>query len=210
MTTASAASGARIPAPLLYGVFLLSGFAAILYQLVWQRSLFRLLGTSSESVTMVVTAFMLGLGLGSLAGGAVTTRTRWALPMIFGLVELGIGAFGLVSMPLFSWIASVTSGARGLTIGLIAFAAVLVPTLFMGGTLPILVAYLVRQSGNVGQSVGFLYFINTLGSAIGSFAAAFWVLGRLGQTGSVLLAAGINLAVAAGVIGLHLLRRRTG
>jgi predicted membrane-bound spermidine synthase len=198
----------NLPAPLLYAVFLLSGFAAILYQLVWQRSLFRLLGTSSESVTMVVTAFMLGLGLGSLAGGAVTVRTKWALPVIFGLVELGIGAFGLISMPLFAWIASFTSGAAGLTIGMIAFVAVLIPTLFMGGTLPILVAYLVRRSGNVGKSVGFLYFINTLGSAIGSLAASLWILGRLGQAGSVLLAASLNLAVAAGVIGLHLLHRR--
>lgn len=198
----------RIPPPLLYAVFLLSGFAAILYQLVWQRSLFRLLGTSSESVTMVVTAFMLGLGLGSLAGGAVTVRTRWALPVLFGLIELGIGAFGLISMPLFGWIASVTSSARGMTIGGIAFVAVLIPTLFMGATLPILVAYLVRESGNVGKSVGFLYFINTLGSALGSLAAAFWILGRLGQGGAVVLAAALNLAVAAGVIGLHLLHRR--
>jgi predicted membrane-bound spermidine synthase len=197
-----------LPAPLLYAVFLLSGFAAVLYQLVWQRSLFRLLGTSSESVTMVVTAFMLGLGLGSLAGGALTLRARWPLPVIFGLVELGIGGFGLISMRLFAWIASVTSDARGLAIGLVAFSAVLVPTLFMGGTLPILVAYLVRRSGNVGKSVGLLYFVNTLGSAIGSLAAALWILGRLGQAGSVLLAASLNLAVAAAVIGLHVVQRR--
>lgn len=199
----------RIPAPVLYAVFLLSGFAAILYQLVWQRSLFRLLGTSSESVTMVVTAFMLGLGLGSLAGGWASVRSWIPLPVIFGLVEIGIGAFGFVSMPLFAWIASVTAAARGLTIGLVAFVAVLIPTLFMGGTLPILVAYLVRRSGNVGKSVGFLYFINTLGSAVGSLAAAFWILGRLGQGGSVLLAASINVAVGASIIGFHLLRGRT-
>jgi predicted membrane-bound spermidine synthase len=198
--------GERFPAPVLYAVFLLSGFAAILYQLVWQRSLFRLLGTSSESVTMVVTAFMLGLGLGSLAGGSVSVRARWPLPVIFGLVEIGIGMFGLVSMPLFAWIASFTAAARGLTIGLIAFAAVLIPTLFMGGTLPILVAYMVRRSGNVGKSVGFLYFINTLGSAVGSLVAAFWILGRMGQAGTVLLAAAMNLAIGASVIGSRFLR----
>lgn len=203
------ASRDRVSAPVLYAVFLASGFAAILYQLVWQRSLFRLLGTSSESVTMVVTAFMLGLGLGSLAGGAASVRARLPLPVLFGAVELGIGLFGLVSMPLFGWIAAVTSSARGMAIGLIAFAAVLVPTLFMGATLPVLVADLVRRSGNVGRSVGLLYFVNTLGSAIGSLAAAEWIFGRLGQAGAVLLAAGINLAVAASVFGLHLLRRRT-
>lgn len=206
--TQPAESRDRIPAPLLYAVFLVSGFAAVLYQLVWQRSLFRLLGTSSESVTMVVTAFMLGLGLGSLAGGVVTVRTRWPLPVVFGLVELGIGLFGFASMPLFSWIASCTASARGATIGLIAFIAVLVPTLFMGGTLPILVAYLVRRTGNVGKSVGFLYFVNTLGSALGSLAAALWVLGWLGQASSVHLAAAFNLAVALSVFGLHASLRR--
>ncbi len=191
----------------LLPVFLVSGFAAILYQLVWQRALFRLLGSSMESVTLIVTAFMLGLGLGSLAGGALSTSRRVPLPLLFGAVELGIGAFGFVSMPLFAWIASETTTAAGLSIGLIAFVAVLVPTLLMGGTLPILVASLVGDGGNVGRSVGLLYFVNTLGSALGSLAAALWVLGALGQRGSVHLAASINLGVAASVILAHLLGR---
>ena len=192
----------------LLPVFLVSGFAAILYQLVWQRALFRLLGSSMESVTLIVTAFMLGLGLGSLAGGALSTSRRVPLPLLFGAVELGIGAFGFISMPLFLWIASETTTAAGLSIGLIAFVAVLVPTLLMGGTLPILVASLVGDNGNVGRSVGLLYFVNTLGSALGSLAAALWVLGALGQRGSVHLAAAINLAVAAAVILAYLLGRR--
>lgn len=197
-----------ISGKVLYPVFLISGFAAILYQLVWQRALFRLLGTSSESVTLIVTAFMLGLGLGSLAGGALSTRSGRPLALVFGLIELGIGAFGLVSLPLFSWIAAATPDAAGLSIGLIAFVAVLVPTLFMGATLPILVAFLVRRSGNVGQSVGWLYFVNTLGSAIGSLAAAAVLLGALGQSRSVLLAAGINLTAAASVIAVHFLGKK--
>ena len=187
----------------LYPVFLISGFAAILYQLVWQRALFRLLGTSSESVTLIVTAFMLGLGLGSLAGGGLSSKPGRPLALLFGLVELGIGAFGLISLPLFSWIAAETPEASGLSIGLIAFLAVLIPTLLMGATLPLLVAFLVRRSGNVGRSVGMLYFVNTLGSALGSLAAALWILGSLGQSGSVLLAAGINLAASLSVIAVH-------
>lgn len=192
----------------LYPVFLVSGFAAILYQLVWQRALFRLLGTSSESVTLIVTAFMLGLGIGSLAGGAWSSKPGRPLALIFGLAELGIGAFGLVSLRLFSWIAAETPEAAGLSIGLIAFAAVLVPTVLMGATLPILVACLVRSSGNVGRSVGILYFVNTLGSAVGSLAAAAWILGALGQSGAVLLAAGINLAASLTVIGAHVFAGR--
>lgn len=198
----------RLSGRVLPPVFLLSGFAAILYQLVWQRVLFRLLGTSSESVTLIVTAFMLGLGLGSLAGGGLSSRPGRPLALIFGLVELGIGAFGLVSLPLFARIASETPEAAGLSIGLIAFLAVLVPTFLMGATLPILVAFLVRRSGNVGRSVGMLYFVNTLGSALGSLAAARWILGSLGQSGSVFLAAGLNLAAALSVIAVHFLGRR--
>src|SRR5579862_6413789 len=53
----------------LYGLFFLSGFPALIYQIVWQRTLFIIYGVNVESVTVVVTAFMLGLGLGSLVGG---------------------------------------------------------------------------------------------------------------------------------------------
>jgi len=57
-------------------LFFLSGFPALIYQLTWQRSLFRIFGVNIESVTIVVTAFMLGLGLGSLLGGSLPRRTR--------------------------------------------------------------------------------------------------------------------------------------
>jgi hypothetical protein len=208
LATPPAPAADPLPGALLYPVFLLSGFAALLYQLVWQRSLFRIYGTNSESVTLVVTAFMLGLGLGSLAGGAVSEKSRWPLPLVFGGIELVIGAFGLASLPLFGWVETRTSDATGLAVGLIAFAAVLVPTLFMGGTLPILVAHQVRHSGNVGKSVGVLYFINTLGSAAASLGASTGILGAFGLQGTVRLAAALNLAVAAGVIAVHLARSR--
>lgn len=195
--------GARpLPLTLLYPVFFVSGLAAILYQLVWQRSLFILYGTSSESVTVVVTAFMLGLGLGGLAGGWISERPGVSLPAVFGVVELAIGLFGVVSLRFFQWIASWTSGATGIGVGLAATGAVVVPTLLMGATLPLLVAHRVRESGNVGQSVGQLYFVNTLGSAAGAFLAAIYLLGALGQSRSVMVAAALNIAVAGLVLGI--------
>ena len=59
-------------------LFFLSGFPALIYQLVWQRALFRILGVNIESVTIVVTAFMLGLGIGSIVavGSRASTRYR--------------------------------------------------------------------------------------------------------------------------------------
>ena len=55
-------------------LFFFSGFPALIYQLTWQRALFRIFGVNIESVTIVVTAFMLGLGLGSLVGGWLSKR----------------------------------------------------------------------------------------------------------------------------------------
>jgi spermidine synthase len=61
---------------LYYLLFFLSGFPALIYQIVWQRALFALYGVDIESATLIVTIFMLGLGLGSLAGGWLSAR-RW-------------------------------------------------------------------------------------------------------------------------------------
>ncbi len=192
----------RIPIPVLCAIFFLSGAAAVIYQLIWQRSLFRIYGTNSESVALVVTAFMLGLGLGSLGGGAVSTSSRVPLPALFGAIELGIGVFGWFSLDLFAALGSVTTAATGFQVGLLVFALVLFPTLLMGATLPILVAYLVSETQNVGRSVGLLYFVNTVGSAAGCFLAALWLLGALGQSGSVRAAAGMNAVAAVGVLSL--------
>src|SRR4029077_4430442 len=143
-------------------------------------------------VTMVVTAFMLGLGLGSLAGGALSQSSSGRLPALFMLAELAIGAFGLGSLELFHWVASVTSGASGLEVGVTAFALLLVPTTCMGATLPVLVTYSVGGTRNVGSSVGMLYFANTFGSAAACVVAAHFIFERLGQSGAVQLAAGGN------------------
>ena len=180
----------------IYVVFFLSGFAALLYQIVWQRALYAIYGINIESVTMVVTAFMLGLGLGSLAGGAVSKDPKRPVLFLFSLVELGIGLFGAVSLAVFHAVGSVTLGMSAPATFLVTFLLVLLPTLLMGSTLPLLVAHLVRSSGNVGKSVGPLYFVNTLGSALASAAAVLVILGRAGQAGSVRFAALLNVTVS--------------
>ena len=190
----------------LHCIFFLSGFAAIVYQLIWQRALFTLYGTSSESVTIVVTVFMLGLGLGSLAGGALSRTARWSAPLLFAFAELCIGAFGLASLPLFRWVAALTPAAAGMEVGLPAFALLLLPTLCMGATLPLLSAYAIERSRNVGRALGMLYFVNTLGSAAGCVAAALFAFGALGQSGSVQVAAAANFAAAGWVLAAF--RRR--
>lgn len=193
---------------LVYLVFLASGFAALLYQVVWQRSLFAIYGINIESVTIVVTAFMLGLGLGSLAGGAVSKNRKRPVLLLFALVEMGIGVYGAISLPLFHAVGALTLSMSPLATALVTFLLVLLPTLLMGATLPLLVAHLVRQSGNVGRSVGMLYFVNTLGSAAASILAVMSIMGPFGQQGTVRLAACINVAVGLTVLSMHLRSRR--
>jgi len=186
-----------------YLLFFLSGFPALIYQIVWQRTLFAVYGVNVESVTIVVTAFMLGLGLGSLAGGRISKSRSAPLLLLFGSIELGIAAYGLLSLPMFHAVARFSAGAPLLEAGLLSFALVLVPTVLMGATLPLLVAELVRLSHNVGRSVGILYFVNTLGSAVACFVAAKTTMPHLGMSGSVAVAAALNVLVGSSVLVLH-------
>ena len=85
----------------LYPLFFISGVPALLYQVVWQRALFTIYGTNTESATAVVAAFLLGLGLGAFAGGWAASRWPTRLLIIYGVIEFVIGLFGLVSLQIF-------------------------------------------------------------------------------------------------------------
>ena len=145
---------------------------------------------------MVVTAFMLGLGVGSVAGGAVSKDPKRPVLLMFSLVELGIGVFGAFSLTIFHAVGEATLGMSAVSTFLVTFLLVLVPPLLMGSTLPLLVAHLVRSSKNVGKSVGTLYFVNTLGSAFASAAAVLFVMKRAGLNGTVHAAAVLNISVS--------------
>ena len=185
--------------------FFVSGFAALVYQVVWQRVLFASFGINIEAVTVVVTAFLVGLGLGSLAGGRLSKDPNRPVLLLFAVLELSIAAYGLISVPFFRYVSTFAGNFSPLTSAVVTFALVLVPTLFMGATLPLLVAYSVRASGNVGRSVGWLYFVNTGGSAIAAITAALYLMSRLGETGSVRLAAIANASVGGFVLARHYL-----
>jgi len=186
-----------------YVLFFLSGVPALIYQIVWQRTLFAIYGVNMESVTVVVSAFMLGLGLGSLAGGRISRNPAAPLLPLFGAFELGIACYGVLSLPLFHWVARFTAGAPALETGLLSFLLVVVPTVLMGATLPLLVAQLVKLSPNMGRAVGILYFVNTLGSATACFLAALVTMRYLGMSGSVAVAATLNVAVGSSVLLIH-------
>jgi spermidine synthase len=191
----------------MLAVFLLSGFAALVYQVVWQRSLFTIFGVNIESVTLVVTVFMLGLGFGSLAGGALSKREPRLLLLWFATIELAIGIFGAISLELFKRVGEATLGASPPVTGAATFFLLLPPTLMMGSTLPLLVRFAVIRSGNVGRSVGLLYFVNTLGSSLAALVTVLFLMRSLGQQRSVLAAATLNVLVAAVAFTQYLRKR---
>jgi spermidine synthase len=184
----------------IYLLFFASGLSAILYQIVWQRALFSLYGINIQSVTIVVSAFMLGLGLGSLAGGAFSQSKRFSPVALFAVAELGTAIYGVGSLNIFHFVARSTLAKPLWITGSVSFVLVVVPTMLMGSTLPLLIEHLVRGSRNVGGSVGALYFVNTLGSGAACIVVVRPLLSHFGQTGAVRCAALINVLVAVGAL----------
>lgn len=197
------ADGTSVLSPL----FFLSGAAALIYQVAWQRTLYNHFGVNMESITIIVSIFMFGLGVGALAGGWLSRLPTHVLPRIFVAAELGIALFGIASIPLIQRVGTLAELSSMPVIALTVFALLLVPTLFMGATLPVLVAYVQRETGDVGRSVARLYFVNTLGSACACFLTVDVLFAFTGLRGSTVIAAACNAGVA--VLGLAYLSRRT-
>lgn len=178
------------------GLFFASGFAALNYQIAWQRSLFGWYGVDLDSVSAIVSIFMLGLGAGALIGGWLADRFPHHRILTFSIVELLISLFGFVSLDVIDGLGALLAAQSLPVIVAATFAIFLIPTCAMGATLPVLVTELSARIGNVGESTGELYFINTLGAATGCIAAAYVILPYAGLDGVVLFAALINLAIS--------------
>jgi len=127
-------------------LFFVSGISALIYQIVWQRALFTLFGSDPASVTIVVTAFILGLGCGSLGGGWLSCQRSVQPLLAFVALETGIGLFGLFSLGIFRTAAIAVSSPSILGAVAIAIGLLFIPTALMGATLPLLTAHMVRES----------------------------------------------------------------
>jgi predicted membrane-bound spermidine synthase len=179
----------------LHVLFFVSGAAALCYQVMWQRLLFAWFGVDLESMTVIVSVFMFGLGIGAHLGGEVADRWPDKLPAIFGGLELAIGSFGLVSAWLIGEIGALLAGGSLLTTAFAGFLLLAIPTIAMGATLPILVIHVNHNVGHIGHAVGGLYFANTLGAALGAAIAGFWALDHLGIDQILAVTACANLTV---------------
>lgn len=201
---ARAPAGSRVTVWLVVPLFLLSGVAGLVYEIVWSRLLALVMGATTFAIATVLVAFMGGLALGSYLAGRVADRIRRPT-RVYGVLEILIGLYGLstpllfrAAVPLYALLYDVAeqnfavlTAARFCLSGLF----LLIPTTMMGATLPLLVQYVAQIRGRVGGSVALLYAINTFGAVGGVVVAGFVSIPLLGMQATTMIAAGINLAV---------------
>ncbi len=193
-------------------LFFLSGATGLVYELLWVRVLYQSFGSTIQSVTTVVAAYMGGLGLGAWLFGR--RADRHAKPAaLYGWLEIAIGGFGLVSplvLALAHQIYVGTAGALALGSGAsvalrfgLAALVLLIPTTLMGGTLPALTkGFMGAERDRLQPSLGRLYALNTLGAVVGTALAGFVLVERVGIQGSLIGTAAVNLALGAAALVL--------
>lgn len=195
----------RVTIPLSI-LFFLSGFTALLDQVVWQRLLGLFSGSDSRSVTLVVAAYLLGLGLGNLLGGLWGDRLshRQAV-QTYGFCNLGIAVFTVCSRFFFYDVLfrqlSATAMSTAFTL-LIVFLSLLLPTTLMGMSLPLLAKALSLSAEQAAQRIGLLYGVNTLGSGVGTLTGGWYLVGTLGYEGTVYCSAALSVLVGFMALGL--------
>ena len=207
MQEASPAPG-RALIPLL-ALFFVSGGAGLLYEVLWMRRLTLVFGATQPAVATILAAFMLGLAIGAVLGGRLAER-RSDLLRLYGVLELLIAAYALVFPRLVDGGTGVyralfeaetvqywsSQALHGILMG----GLVLLPTIAMGATLPLVVRFATDRLSNVGARGGVLYGFNTAGAVFGVWAAGFVLLPTFGVRGSELIGAVANAGV--GVIAL--------
>lgn len=188
-------------------LFFLSGMVGLGYELVWIRKAALVVGSSQMALSTVLTAFFLGLAAGSyIFGNYLRTRRRSPL-FSYGLLEAGIGGFALLFPWLFRVVEDVYGAAYPLAAGsgaalfalrfVLLFGLFFVPTVLMGGTLPLLLDGLVDRDASIGSRTSVLYGINILGAVAGVLLASYWAIPVLGLHGTSLAGASVNLAIGA-------------
>lgn len=191
---------------LLCACFVLSGFAALVYQTAWTRQFAIVFGTSELAIATVLAAYMGGLALGAVLVEKFLPRVTRPV-FTYAVIELGIAASALFAVPallslanagLQSWFggqpAPPDADHAGTTLFYLAsaFVALALPTTLMGATLPLLARYAVAEEKQIGRRIGTLYAMNTAGAVGGALATAFVLLPELGLSQTVWFAAAIN------------------
>lgn len=214
---ADAPTRSRREATYAGAMFVVSGFAALVYQVLFSKSLALTFGSTSTATYTVLAVYMGGMALGAWLGGWLAQGRADALKL-YAWCELGIGAYSLATPLIFQGIQALyvtlaggvapDAGMLAVLRVLLGASALLVPTVLMGATLPILARFFEPRAASLGTSVALLYGANTMGAALGALMAGYWILPALGMWRTTLTAAALNLAVAW--LALRLAQRLPG
>ncbi len=168
-------------------------------------------GNSSYAISVVLSAYMAGIGLGGIFGGRLADRTQNRAG-IFAIILTLIGVWALFIPSMLDWLRAIVPTLAFLTTDyflismitrfILSFGILGIPSFMMGITLPLLVRMLTTSREHVGLNVGMLYALNTLGAAFGCFAAGIWMIDTLGLGNMNLTAVGIYIVLAVVVLVL--------
>ncbi len=194
-------------APLLFLLFFISGFASLVYQVIWTRMAFASFGIITPVLSVVISVFMLGLSVGSWAGGrwvgSLQKITRRSAVLCYAAAELfiGIGAFAVpklfhlgehLLLP-----AGQSDSASYLALSAVVLALSILPwCLFMGATFPFMMAYVRERAPQTTGSFSYLYLANVLGAMSGTLLTALVLVESLGFRHSLWVAAVGNFSIA--------------
>lgn len=199
---------------LLLVIFVLSGFAGLIYQSIWSHYLGLFLGHAAYAQALVLAIFMGGMAAG--ASWISHAGLRWRnLIRTYALIEAGIGVLGLLFHWLFGGVVAFSYDwlipalgqpwAINMARWVVAAALILPQTILLGMTFPLMSGGLIRRfPGSDGNLLGGLYFTNSIGAAIGALVAVFVLLPWIGLPGAMAVAGVLNLVVAA--LALYLAR----
>ncbi len=196
---------------LVLTLFFCSGTTALVYEVIWSKYLSQMFGSTIYAQTVVLAVFMGGLALGNKIFGGKSDRLRRPL-YAYGVVEVIIGLYAFFFSFLYSaadqvFVAVGTSifEHRWLLLalkGFLSVALLIVPTVLMGGTLPLLVSWLQKSSIEAGRRSARFYSINSLGAVFGSALAGFYLVQKFGIVASLQAAALLNILVGGIALAL--------
>jgi spermidine synthase len=197
---------------LVLAIFILSGAAGLMYEIVWARQLVLVFGNTTQAVSTILTGFFGGMAVGSFVGGRVADRVRSPL-RLYGVLEIVLVGVVLATPLTFRLIHELYRGVYGsiegqpLVLGLLRFflavLALAPATILMGATLPALTRYLTRER-HLSAAFGRLYSANTIGAIIGTLAAGLVLIEILGLTGTLVV--GAACSGLAGLVAIYLSR----
>jgi spermidine synthase len=186
--------------PALLLLFVGSGCAALIYEIVWLQQLQLVIGSSAVSLAVLLGTFMGGMCLGSLLLPRVVSRVRHPL-RVYAVLEFGIAVFGLLVMWAMPAVGNlytnlVGHGFAGILVrATVAALCLLPPTLLMGATLPAVARWIETTARGVSW-LGFFYGGNTVGAVVGCVVAGFYLLRVHDSVIATYSAVGLNLLVA--------------